>query len=178
VLIPLDRDRIDAVVQAVADRLVGDWLLIGGALVSLWLEPRRVTEDVDLVGIAHTGADRLALLGLATELGLPVEALNSAADFFVYRIADWSEQIELFRQGHAGRIYRPSPTLLLLLKIGRLSDQDLGDCLALLKHVAANRLPIDRDRVKSALAVLSPTVDQVIFDRRLKLRRAIDELPP
>jgi hypothetical protein len=56
----LDRPRISAVVDAVVDRLAGDWLLIGGGLVALWLEPRRLTEDIDLIGIAGSGADRLA----------------------------------------------------------------------------------------------------------------------
>jgi len=87
VTVELDHARLDLIVQAVADRLSGDWLLVGGGLVSLWLKPRRVTEDVDMVAIDGSGADRFALLGLAVDLGLPVEALNSAADFFVHRIA-------------------------------------------------------------------------------------------
>src|SRR3954447_4367917 len=107
----LDAARIDAIVQSVSDRLAGDWLLIGGGLAALWFDARRVTEDVDLIGIEGTGADRLSLLGLAQDLGLPVEALNSAADFFVHRIADWRDQMEILRVGRAGRIFRPTPTL-------------------------------------------------------------------
>src|SRR5205085_12680271 len=114
------------------DRLPGDWLLIGGGLAALWFDARRVTEDVDLVGIEGTGADRLSLLGLAHDLGLPVEAVNSAADFFVHRISDWREQLEIFRVGRTGRIFRPTPTLFLLLKMRRLSTRDLDDCLRLL----------------------------------------------
>ena len=45
-----DRAAIDRVVSAIADELEGDWLLVGGALVALWLEPRRVTEDIDVIG--------------------------------------------------------------------------------------------------------------------------------
>src|SRR3990172_11650529 len=105
----LDAARIDGIVQQIADRLPGAWVLVGGGLVALWLDRRRVTEDIDIVGIEGTGAERLALLGLAHDLGLPVEALNSAADFFVHRIADWREQTELFRRGRAGRVFRPTP---------------------------------------------------------------------
>jgi hypothetical protein len=62
--------------------------LLGGGLVSLWLEPRRVTEDVDMVGIDGSGADRFALLGLdclalldrAAVEGWPMEANRVVAD--------------------------------------------------------------------------------------------------
>src|SRR5206468_307754 len=148
----LDAARIDALLQSVVDRLPGDWLLIGGGLVALWLDGRRTTEDVDLVGIEGTGADRLSLLGLAHDLGLPIEALNSAADFFVYRIPDWRAQIEPFRSGRAGRIFRPTPTLFLLLKLARLSSRDLDDCLQLLATSHAESAPVDRARTLSALA--------------------------
>jgi hypothetical protein len=68
----LDRAGIERIVAAVADELPGDRLLVGGALAALWLEPRRVTEDVDIVGLGGAGAERLALLELADRLGLPV----------------------------------------------------------------------------------------------------------
>jgi hypothetical protein len=173
----LDRDRIDAIVQAVADRLPGDWLLIGGGLTALWLSPRRVTEDVDIVAIQGTGADRLSLLGLANDLGLPVEALNSAADYFVYRVADWRAQVEPFRTGTTARIFRPSPTLFLLLKIRRLSGQDLDDCLALLARVATEGWPLDVARVTSALDELPPSQEPSILERRARLRQTLSGLP-
>src|SRR6266702_7368111 len=150
----LDRARIDEVVTAVCDRLDGDWLLIGGALVALWLEPRRVTEDIDLVTMGRDPGVRHALLGLAGALGLPIEALNSAADFFVERLPGWRGEVELFRSGARGRLYRPTPTLFLLLKMGRLSAPDLADCLAALTRVRAEQLPLDRPRLLAALDAL------------------------
>ena len=113
----LDRQRIEALVAAVADRLEGDWLLVGGALVALWLLPRRVTEDVDIIGLGESGAQRSKLLGLAFDLGLPVETLNSAADFFVERIEGWRQQIEPLHRGAQGTVFRPTPDLFLLLKL-------------------------------------------------------------
>lgn len=173
----LDVARLDAIVQGVVDRLQGDWLLIGGALVALWFDSRRVTEDVDLIGIGGTGADRLALLGLAVDLGLPVEALNSAADYFVSRIPGWRSDIELFRTGRAGRVFRPSPTLFLLLKLPRLSTRDLQDCLELLGRCARDGLTVDRPRVVVRLAALPPANDAPLADRRRQLRAAIDRAP-
>lgn len=162
----LDAARLERIVQAVADRLEGDWLLVGGALVALWLDGRRVTEDVDLVGLEETGATRLALLRVAADLDLPVEALNSAADFFVARIPDWRDHLVVFRTGRMGRIFRPSPTLFLLLKLPRLSARDLEDCLELLKRLREERLPLDCDRVQHALASLEPAGDAGLVGRR------------
>ncbi len=169
----LDAGRLDAIVQAVADRLSGDWLLVGGALVALWLDARRVTEDVDLVGIGGTGADRLSLLGLARDLDLPVEALNSAADYFVHRIPDWRDAIEPFRTGKTGRVFRPSPTLFLLLKLRRLSARDLEDCLELLRRGAKDALTVDSRRVLAELAALPPAQDEPLLARRQRLAAAI-----
>lgn len=171
--VELDRARLEVIVQAVADRLPGDWLLVGGGLVSLWLEPRRVTEDVDLVGIDGSGADRFALLGLAVDLGLPVEALNSAADFFVHRIADWRHHLELFRAGGRGRIYRPSATLFLLLKLRRLSNQDLADCIALLDRAAVEGWPVEANRVVADIDALPDAPDAEVLARRTQLRTAV-----
>src|SRR5207248_11476848 len=54
-----DRAAIERVVAAIADELDGEWLLIGGALVALWIEPRRVTEDIDVVGNSPDARQRL-----------------------------------------------------------------------------------------------------------------------
>lgn len=78
-----DRARIQALLERVGERLDGAWLLIGGAAAAVWFAPARTTEDVDLVAFAGTQAERFALMELAAEEGLPIEAVNSAADFFV-----------------------------------------------------------------------------------------------
>ena len=132
-----------------------------------------MTEDVDIVAIEGTGADRLSLLGLASDLGLPIEALNSAADFFVHRIGDWRTQVEPFRQGRSARIFRPSPTLFLLLKIRRLSGQDLDDCLALLARVANDHWPLDIARVAAVLDGAPPAADSAVSERHARLRAAL-----
>jgi len=170
----LDRGRIERVLQAVCDRLDGEFVLIGGALVAVWLEPRRVTEDIDLVGIAGTAAERFSLMQLADELGLPIEAVNSAADFFLFRIEGWRSELEPLQVGPRATIYRPSATLFLLLKLGRLSEQDLDDCLALLTKVDADGLPLDRARVGRALEALGATEDLARSGRRARLAAAVE----
>lgn len=174
----MDRQRIDAVVQAVADRLDGEWLLVGGSLVALWIEPRRTTEDVDLVPVRGSKDARMALLGLAADLGLPVEALNSAADFFVERIPGWTDEIEVLRKGRRGTIYRPSPTLFLLLKIRRLSEEDLRDCLALLKKAARESLAVDPGAVLRGIDALRAPEDEGVRGRRGVLRARLTAFRP
>jgi hypothetical protein len=171
--VPLDRDRLEQVVRAIADRLPGEWLLVGGALAALWLEPRRTTEDVDVMGLGGTAEERMALLGLAAELGLPVEALNSAADFFVRRIDGWRDELEPFVEGARGRIYRPTATLFVLSKLGRLSEHDLADCLAAITRARAEGLRLDPARLRGALDALPPAGEPAQASRRDALRRAV-----
>src|SRR5437016_2250604 len=111
----LDRDRIEKLLGRVVDRLSGDWVLLGGALAAVWFRQDRVTEDIDLVSIEDSQERRFELMEFVSSEGLPVEAVNSAADFFLRRIQGWKTELEPFRQGATARIYRPSPTLFLLL---------------------------------------------------------------
>jgi hypothetical protein len=177
-IVELDRGRLEQVVDAIAERLPGEWLLVGGALAALWLAPRRTTEDVDLVGLGGTTDERLALMQLAGELGLPVEALNSAADFFVRRIEGWRDELEPFRQGARGRIYRPTVTLFVLLKLRRLSEQDLADCLAAVTRARTDRLRFDPGRVLAALGALEPAASLDLARRREQLRDAVAAARP
>ncbi|MCC6525466.1 MAG: hypothetical protein IT373_22635 [Polyangiaceae bacterium] len=170
----LDAARLDAIVSAVCARLDGQWLLIGGALVALWLEPRRVTEDVDLIGLGGSADERYALMELAAELGLPVEAVNSAADFFVRRISGWRGELVEWRRGARGVVYRPSATLFVLLKVPRLSEQDLADCLAAVEHGRRTGEVVDGARVARALSLLPAAADDEQSARRARLREALE----
>lgn len=172
----LDRARLLEVVEAIADRLEGEWLLVGGGAAILWFGRDRETEDVDLVGLAGTMEERLRLFELAGDLGLPVEALNSAADFFVRRVDGWRDQIAPARAGARGRVFRPTPTLFLLTKIRRLSENDLEDTLAAIVWARSGAAAeLDAARVAGALDTLpraeSPGQDQ----RRRRLREVLAE---
>jgi predicted nucleotidyltransferase len=164
-----DRQRIHSVLQAIVEGLDGDWLLVGGALVSLWLEPRRTTEDLDLIAVSGSMEQRLALLSFTESLDLPVEAVNSAADFFVHSIEGWRSETEVLMKGKRGRILRPTPTLFLLLKMRRLSEQDLEDCVAVVSAVKNKELRLDAPRLTAALAALAGSQDAALNGRREKL---------
>jgi len=170
----LDRERILRFLEAASRRLSGEWLLVGGAAAALWFSEERVTEDIDLVGLAGTPEERLRLMEFAAAEGLPVEAVNSAADFFLRRIEGWRDHIEPLLRGPSATIHRPDATLFLLLKCSRLSEIDLGDCLALLDFVRAEALALDRGRVLRTLVSLPETDDEALRLRRARLQAALE----
>lgn len=169
----IDRARIEAFVEAAGEQLDGDWLLVGGAFVALRLEPRRITEDIDIIGMKGTQDERWALMDLALSLGFPVEAVNSAADFFVHRIEGWRDMTEVLHRGSRATIHGPDPTLFLLLKAGRLSERDLADCLGALAHARTEARPVDVPRVIATLDAAKDVTDPGLVQRRDQLRRAL-----
>ncbi len=168
-----DRTRIEGFLALIGERLAGEWLLIGGGAAAAWFSPGRTTEDLDVIGLGGSQAERFALMDLATEASLPIEAVNSAADFFVRRIPDWRDHLVELHRGSRGIVYRPDPTLFLLLKVNRLSEIDLSDCVALIEHCRRIGEVIDLERVKARLAELPATDDVSLLDRRAKLRDAL-----
>jgi hypothetical protein len=175
-VVPLrfDRARIQALLELAGERLTGEWLLIGGAAAAAWFAPVRTTEDIDLIGLGGSPGERFALMELAASVAIPVEAVNSAADFFVRRIEGWREQLVPLHRGSSATIYRPTATLFLLLKLQRLTAVDLDDCLALVAHCERSGEAIDRARIRARLDALPPTGDASLAERRARLRAALD----
>lgn len=170
----LDHERLSDLLDAMLRDLEGDWLLVGGALTALWLADRRVTEDIDMVGLKGTQEERLRLMQFADRQGLPVETVNSAVDYHLRKIDGWRDALEVFRESDGIRIFRPNPTLFLLLKVNRLSEQDLADCMALLDRVEEDRLELDRDRVEGAVQSLSPPEGSGLERRARQLLKRLD----
>jgi hypothetical protein len=169
-----DKMRIETLLALASEQLDGEWLLIGGAAAATWFSVARTTDDIDLVGLAGSAEERLALMNLASSAGYPVEVVNSAADFFVRRITGWRDELVPLVRGPRATIYRPSATLFLLLKVERLTAVDLDDCVALLEHCATTGEPVDHDRVRSRLDALPATadVDQQVRRNSLAARLA------
>jgi hypothetical protein len=168
-----DQQRISGLLDQLGTLLTGEWLLVGGALVSVWVEPRRVTQDIDLIGLQGHANERFALMDAVLTLGLPIEAVNSAADYFVQRIAGWRGEIEVLRQHAHCVFYRPTPTLFVMLKIGRLSEQDLQDCLAVIRKARAEQLPVDTPRLLAALDEFDESRGPEALDRVAQLRQVL-----
>jgi hypothetical protein len=168
----LDRACVERFIAAAADRLQGEWVLMGGSLAAVWLARERRTADLEFVDLAPSSEHRLALFDLLDELGLELTTVNPAAEYFLRRVPDWRAHLEVLRSGSAV-IFQPDATLFLLLKLNRLSETDLGDCLGLLEHCRLNALVVDLARVRGALDALAATPDEGLSGRRDALRRAL-----
>jgi hypothetical protein len=169
----LDHDALRQLLAEAADVITGDWLLVGGAAMALWLRTERTTEDIDLIGLGDRTGTRRQLLDFAYQRGLPVEMLNSAADYFVTRIEGWNDGMELLVEGRSARIYRPSATVLMLTKLSRGSEQDLLDCHSIVDHVEAAGEAVDADRVVAALDRLSEPANRGLEALRTGLRERL-----
>ena len=85
----------------------------------------------------------------------------------------WRNDLEIFRESDQVRIFRPSPTLYLLLKVNRLSEQDLAACMALLDRVEEDALKLDRDRVLRSLREMRSPDNSGTAERLRQLSNAI-----
>lgn len=131
---PINQKALTHFLEKAGDRLTGDWVIIGGSVLALVGAQYRVTNDIDLAGPEEaTQKDNLLLMEIAEELGFPVETINQAGAFFLSKIPQWKKMIVLHHKGKKAAFYRPNATLYVLLKMPRLTESDLTDCLKLME---------------------------------------------
>ncbi len=131
-------ERADAAIS-------GEFLILGGSVLHLVGIDYRTTIDIDLASLREDLATKyyLALMEIAQSIGLPIEAINQAAAFFVYQIPNWqSSLVEVYRGKHC-TFYRPDINLFLRLKINRLSESDQEDCLRMIDFARKTGEAID-----------------------------------
>lgn len=158
------------------DRLEGDWVLLGGTVLPLLGISHRVTLDIDVVGPKSAdNTQLLQLMTIAQELELPVEAINQAGTYFLYKIKNWEKELVLLHQGKKATFLRPNTTLFLLLKLSRLTESDLLDCLAFLKFATKNNEAYDQKRLYNAIQkALKDNQNSAAKKQRLEqLRRSL-----
>ena len=81
-------------VSLASQRLRGDWVVLGGAVLPLLGVEQRITLDIDIAGPeTATNRETLELMNIADELDLPVESINQAAAFFLHRIPGWNDRL-------------------------------------------------------------------------------------
>ena len=147
---------LEKISNTAADELKGDWVLIGGTLLPALGIDHRVTTDIDLVSLESGESNEsvkstLQLMQLAENMGLAIETINQAALYFLEKIPGYRDSLVLLHTGKKGRIYRPNATLFLLLKIKRLSESDLQDCLQWLKWIKKQGEPLELERIQKAI---------------------------
>lgn len=177
---PIGPALLERFLDCAAARLGGSWVVVGGSVLLLVGRGARETFDIDLAAPKDAGAaDLLALLEVAESLGLPAEAVNQAATWFLHRIPDHERHLVVVRTGRAATISRPDATLFVLLKLSRLSESDLEDALEMLRFASESGEPLDRDRLLAAIAAESTSSTSPGRSHRLDaLAEALRTPPP
>ncbi len=131
----IDQSLLTKLIQLAGNNLKGDWVLMGGTVLPLLGINYRVTTDIDLAGTSSKQQEQtLDLMTLAEKVGLPVETINQAGAYFLQKISNFSAHLLLIHRGKTAKIFRPDLYLFIALKIDRLSESDLSDCLEYIKY--------------------------------------------
>ena len=146
----MDGDLLDRFLDLAVDRLDGYWVIIGGMVLPLVGIQHRVTLDIDVAG-PEGNLQTLELLEIAQAIGLPPEAVNQAAAFFLHRIPGWERHLIPVRKGLRATFHRPDATLYVLLKLARLTATDLADCLQYLQWACDRNEPIEAEALRQAV---------------------------
>lgn len=161
-------------VSLAGDKLTGQWVLLGGTLLPLLGLNQRVTMDIDMAGpMESVQADTIKLMDIAQSLGLPPEAINQAAAYFLFKIEDWHDHIVLLHKGKKATVYRPDATLFVQLKMGRLSEADLADCKVMLSHGIESGEAIDWTRLHVLVDQQAKKKSGLELERMNELRKII-----
>jgi hypothetical protein len=137
-------------IAKVLSKLEGEWVIIGGTVLSLLGIDERVTMDIDMVSInnKNSNAQSIKLMEIAESLGLPVEVINQAGEYFLSKVDGYQDHLILFAESKKCKIYRPDAFLFLKLKLARASETDLSDCMAFLKHNEEETKELKRELLK------------------------------
>ncbi|MFN7905072.1 MAG: DUF6036 family nucleotidyltransferase [Pseudobdellovibrionaceae bacterium] len=135
-------------VNMACERLTGDWVIIGGTVLPILGVNYRVTIDIDVAkGQKESPDQTLELMKIAEDLNLPIEAINQAGSFFLRKIKNWESNLVLLKGTKSTKIFRPNATLFFQLKIARLTQNDLQDCLEMLKNLKKIKEPMDAELI-------------------------------
>ncbi len=139
----LNKALLKKFVKLAGERLTGDWILIGGTVLPYLGAEHRTTTDIDFVGLgSKEKAQQFEVMQIVEDLGLPVETINSAADFFAHKQVKSKSQLVLLHQGGSAVIYRPNTELYFRLKLPRLSEIDAEDCVVWLRHLRPSKVEL------------------------------------
>lgn len=148
---PLNAKKMQEFLKLAGSRLKGDWVLLGGTVLPVLGIDYRVTVDIDLANRDQDTSQTLELMNIAEDMGLPVETINQAGSFFLYRIPDFENKLELLHKGKSATIYRPNLELYFQLKIERLSESDTQDCLEYLRWYKNSKATLDEIYLRKLL---------------------------
>lgn len=154
--------------------LKGDWVLLGGSLLPVLGIESRLTTDIDLVPLGSTGNSSLSqTFQFAEKAHLPIEAVNSAALYFLEKIPHFREHLILLHEWKEGRLFRPDLYLFFTLKLGRFTESDYLDCLNLLQFEGSD---LNKNTRKSLSQLLNEKKKTFKGDRQVWVKELIETL--
>ena len=166
---PIDHFLLRKFIQQAGDTLTGDWVLIGATLLPLLGISQRTTTDIDLIGMTpDQNQQTLDLMMIAEQLGMPIESINQAAAYFLFKIPNFKDHLVLLHRGKTSTLYRPDLYLFLALKINRLSETDLDDCLKFIVFTKAEKKSMGQDSIKKLLTDAIRNAESKTKKTRLK----------
>ncbi|GJL65624.1 MAG: hypothetical protein NPIRA05_05950 [Nitrospirales bacterium] len=170
----ISKELLDQFFELASEKLSGEWILLGGSVLPFVGRPIRATVDIDLATTSLRGGEhQLELMEIAESLSLPIEAVNTAAEFFVRKIPGFENNlVHMFSKGDFC-VNRPNVNLFIQLKLPRLSESDLEDILEFLKFAGEIEEPINASLLRQ---MISKELEK--GDHRMKrLKSLLEALP-
>lgn len=149
----INKETLEQFLEIATEKLPGKWLVFGGTVLPLLGARFRATLDIDLASLDGDASisDLMKMMEIAESLGLPPETINQAGSYFIQKLGVTEEHCTLLHKGSAGSVYRPNATTYLLLKIPRMSESDLEDCLAWIRFCESVGERVDAEAVRDAI---------------------------
>lgn len=124
----MNSQEITALINALMDKLEGEWVLVGGSLLHYLGLTDRQTLDIDLVPKSKVdNTMTLAAMEIAVSHHQPPETINFSAEYFLKKQKSWEKQLVVLKKTKKGAFYRPNKKLFRKLKEARGSETDLLD---------------------------------------------------
>ena len=149
----ISKELLDQFFELASEKLSGEWILLGGSVLPYLGRPIRATVDIDLATRSlRAGERQLELMEIVESMSLPIEVVNTSAEFFVRKIQGCEHNlVHLYSKGDF-RVSRPNVNLFIQLKLPRLSESDLEDTLEFLKFAGEIDERIDVDLLKRLIS--------------------------
>ncbi|MBN1115308.1 MAG: hypothetical protein JXA66_08200 [Oligoflexia bacterium] len=172
----LDLKTLKKFIELAGKELEGEWVIIGGTVLPLMGIDTRSTVDIDIISLDENQINQnLKLMTIAEKLGLPIETINQAGAFFLFKIKEFRKHLIVLHKTANATVYRPDLELFIKLKIGRLSDADLTDCEEYIKYSKKHNEQINK---KAVAAAIKGQVSKTKSGEKLKRLKKLSDLIP
>jgi hypothetical protein len=166
----INKSLLKKFIELAGKKLTGRWVLIGGTVLPLLDSEIRPTIDSDMIGLPiDSNRESLLLMQIAEELGLPVETINQAGAYFLSKQENFENSLVILHEGKNAKIYRPDVNLFIRLKIDRMTETDLEDCLEFIRIAESTKERLDRAQLVRKISTLIKNSKSNDKTKRLKI---------